>query len=24
MGMELERLEPGAGALRFFVRPKMV
>jgi phosphohistidine phosphatase len=24
MGMELDRLEPGAGALRFFVRPKMV
>jgi phosphohistidine phosphatase len=24
MGIELERLEPGAGELRFFVRPKMV
>ena len=24
MGIELDRLEPGAGELRFFVRPKMV
>ncbi len=24
LGMELERLEPGAGELRFFVRPKLV
>jgi phosphohistidine phosphatase len=24
MGMQLDRLEPGAGELRFFVRPKMV
>jgi phosphohistidine phosphatase len=24
MGIELERLEPGAGELRFFLRPKMV
>jgi phosphohistidine phosphatase len=24
MGIEVERLEPGAGELRFFVRPKMV
>ena len=24
MGIDLERLEPGAGELRFFVRPKMV
>jgi phosphohistidine phosphatase len=24
IGMDLERLEPGAGELRFFVRPKMV
>jgi phosphohistidine phosphatase len=24
IGMELDRLEPGAGELRFFVRPKMV
>jgi phosphohistidine phosphatase len=24
MGIELDQLEPGAGALRFFVRPKMV
>ncbi len=24
MGLELDRLEPGAGELRFFVRPKMV
>jgi phosphohistidine phosphatase len=23
MGIELERLEPGAGELRFFIRPKM-
>lgn len=24
MGLELDRLEPGAGELRFFVRPRMV
>jgi phosphohistidine phosphatase SixA len=24
MGIELDRLEPGAGELRFFLRPKMV
>jgi phosphohistidine phosphatase SixA len=23
MGIELDRLEPGAGELRFFLRPKM-
>jgi phosphohistidine phosphatase SixA len=23
LGMELERLEPGAGELRFLIRPKM-
>jgi hypothetical protein len=24
MGIELARLEPGAGELRFFLRPKLV
>jgi hypothetical protein len=24
MGIEVDRLEPGAGELRFFIRPKLV